>query len=98
LAALRDKYDIVLLDAPPAFALAEGRVLARLADAAVLCVRWGHTPRRVVHGAITLLHEAGASLAGAVLTRVDAKAHGRSGHADAEFYAPRYGGYFSKES
>ena len=95
--ALREDYDIILLDAPPAFALAEGRVLARLADAALLCVRWGHTPRRVVHGAITLLHEAGASLAGAALTRVDAKAHGRSGHADAEFYAPRYGGYFSKD-
>ncbi|MDE2319764.1 MAG: formate--tetrahydrofolate ligase [Rhodospirillales bacterium] len=97
LGALREDYDLILLDAPPAFALAEGRVLARLADAALLCVRWGNTPRHVVCGAITLLHEAGASIAGAVLTRVDAKAHGRSGHADAEFYAPRYGGYFSKE-
>ena len=97
LGILREDYDIVLLDAPPAFALAEGRVLARLADAALLCVRWGHTPRRVVHGAITLLHEAGVRLAGAALTRVNAKAHGRSGHADAEFYAPRYGGYFSKD-
>lgn len=97
LGALREDYDIILLDAPPAFALAEGRVLARLADSALLCVRWGHTPRPVVHGAITLLQEAGVSLAGAVLTRVDAKAHGRSGHADAEFYAPRYGGYFSKD-
>jgi hypothetical protein len=44
-----------------------------------------------------LLHDAGAAIAGAALTRVDAKAHGRSGHADAEFYAPRYGGYFTKE-
>lgn len=96
LAGLRGQYELILLDVPPAFALAEGRVLARLADAALLCVRWGHTPRRVVRGAITLLHESGATIAGAVLTRVDAKAHGRSGHADAEFYAPRYGGYFSK--
>ncbi len=96
LGKLRGEYDLILLDAPPAFALAEGRVLARLADAALLCVRWGHTPRRVVRGAITLLHEAGATIAGAVLTRVDADAHERSGHADAEFYAPRYGGYFSK--
>ncbi|MDE2238605.1 MAG: formate--tetrahydrofolate ligase [Rhodospirillales bacterium] len=96
--ALREDYDLVLLDVPPAYALAEGRVLARLADAALLCVRWGHTPRHVVRGAITLLHEAGATIAGAALTRVDAKAHGRSGHADAEFYAPRYGGYFSRNA
>ena len=95
---LRGQYELVLLDVPPAFALAEGRVLARLADAALLCVRWGHTPRRVVRGAITLLHEAGATIAGAVLTRVDAAAHERSGHADAEFYAPRYGGYFSADT
>ncbi|MGE4481716.1 GumC family protein [Acidocella sp.] len=96
LASLRGRYDLILLDAPPAFALAEGRVLARLADAALLCIRWGHTPRHVVRGAMTLLHEAGAVIAGAVLTRVDPKVHGRSGHADAEFYAPRYGRYFSK--
>lgn len=87
-------YDIVLLDVPPAFALAEGRVLARHADGALLCVRWGHTPKRIVHGAQELLHEAGVRLAGAVLTRVDARAHGRSGHADAEFYSPLYVQYF----
>jgi capsular exopolysaccharide synthesis family protein len=94
LQALAQKYDVVLLDVPPVFALAEGRVLARLADVSLLCVRWGHTPRRVVAGAILLLEEAGARLAGAVLTRVDAKKHERSGFADAEIYQPRYGGYF----
>jgi len=91
---LRESFDVILLDVPPAYALAEGRVLARVADSALLCVRWGHTPRRVVAGAIELLREAGVTLAGAVLTRVDAKAHGRSGFADAEMYQPRYGGYF----
>ncbi len=94
LQVLARKYDVVLLDVPPVFALAEGRVLARLADAALLCVRWGKTPRRVVAGAILLLEEAGVRLAGATLTRVDAKKHERSGFADAEIYQPRYGGYF----
>jgi polysaccharide biosynthesis transport protein len=94
LSALRPRFDVILLDVPPAFALAEGRVLAHLADTALLCVRWGKTPRRVVLAAITLLREAGVTLAGAALTRVDVKAHGRSGFADAEVYQPRYGGYF----
>ena len=94
LAKLRTRYDIILLDVPPAFALAEGRVLGRLADSALLCIRWGNTPRRVVLAAMTLLQEAGVILAGVALTRVNAKAHGNSGFADAEIYQPRYGGYF----
>jgi Mrp family chromosome partitioning ATPase len=92
--ALRQHYDVILLDVPPAFALAEGRVLARLADSALLCIRWGQTPRRVAQAAMTLLAEAGVTLAGAALTRVNPKAHSASGFADAEIYQPRYGGYF----
>ena len=94
LAQLRQDYDVVLIDVPPAFALAEARVLAGLADSTLLCVRWGKTPRRVVHAAITLLFEAGVNLAGVALTRVNAVQHGRSGFPDAEIYQPRYGGYF----
>ena len=91
---LRPSFDVILLDVPPAFALAEGRVLARLADSALLCVRWGHTPRRVVLAAMVLLREAGVILEGAALTRVNVKAHGQSGYADAEIYQSRYSGYF----
>jgi capsular exopolysaccharide synthesis family protein len=93
---MRAAFDVVLLDVPPVFALAEGRVLARLADSALLCIRWGHTPARVVQAAITLLRETGATLSGAALTRVNVKAHGHSGFADAEAYQPRYGGYFRR--
>jgi polysaccharide biosynthesis transport protein len=94
LAQLRNDYDVVLFDVPPAFALAEARVLASLADATLLCVRWGRTPRQVVRAAVTLLYEAGVNLAGVALTRVNATKHGRSGFPDAEIYQPRYGGYF----
>ncbi len=91
---LRSRYDLVVMDVPPIFALAEARVLARAADAAVLCVRWGKTPRRVAHAAMTILEEAGAGLIGVALTRVDSIRHGRSGFPDAEIYQSRYGGYF----
>jgi capsular exopolysaccharide synthesis family protein len=91
---LRDRYDVVLFDVPPAFALAEARVLARMADTTLFCIRWGSTPRRVARAAITLLQEAGVDIIGAALTRVDPVRHGRSGFADAEIYQPRYGGYF----
>jgi succinoglycan biosynthesis transport protein ExoP len=94
LAECRSRYDVVLMDVPPAFALAEARVLARFADTALFCVRWGKTPRRVVRAAMTMLQEAGVSIIGVALTRVNAAQHGRSGFADAEIYQPRYGGYF----
>jgi capsular exopolysaccharide synthesis family protein len=97
LAQLRERYDFVLIDVPPAFALAEAGVIARLADGALLCVRWGKTPSRVVQAAIVLLAEAHVKIFGAALTRVHAGRHKRSGFADAEMYQPRYGGYFRGE-
>ena len=94
LQSLRETYDLVLLDAPPAFAMADAQVIARLADATLLCLRWRSTPRGVVRNALDLLDHARAHLIGVVLTRVDIRAHVRSGFSDAEIYHPRYGGYF----
>ena len=94
LQALRQNYDLILLDAPPSLAMADARILARLADATLLCLRWRSTPRGVVRDALDLLEHAQANLIGVVLTRVDVRAHVRSGFADAEIYHPRYGGYF----
>jgi capsular exopolysaccharide synthesis family protein len=92
--ALRADYDLVLLDAPPAFAMADARVVARMADATLLCVRWCSSSRAVVRHSLELLEEAQARVAGVALTRVDVRTHARSGFADAEVYHPRYGGYF----
>ncbi len=94
LQALREQYDLVLLDAPPAIAMADARIIARLADATLLCLRWRSTPRGVVRNSLELLDHASAHLIGVVLTRVDIRAHVRSGFADAEIYHPRYGGYY----
>jgi capsular exopolysaccharide synthesis family protein len=91
---VRRDYDLIILDAPPALAMADARVVARLADATLLCVRWRDTPRSVVRNSLGLLEDAHARVIGAALTQVDAKVHGRSGYADAEVYHPRYGGYF----
>jgi succinoglycan biosynthesis transport protein ExoP len=94
LQTLRHDYDLVLLDAPPAQAVTDARIVAGLADATLLCVRWRDTPRDVVLHALELLEEAHANVVGAALTQVDVNVHVRSGYADAEVYHPRYGGYF----
>jgi polysaccharide biosynthesis transport protein len=91
---VRREYDLIVLDAPPALAMADARVVARLADATLLCVRWRDTPRSVVRISLGLLEEARARVVGAALTQVDSKSHRRSGYADSEVYHPRYGGYF----
>jgi polysaccharide biosynthesis transport protein len=94
LQTLRQDYDLVLLDTPPAQAVADARIVAGLADATLLCVRWRHTRRDVVLHALELLEEAHANVVGAALTQVDVNVHVRSGYADAEVYHPRHGGYF----
>ncbi len=91
---LRADYDLILLDAPPAIAMTDARLLSRLADATLYCVRWRDTPLSVVQNALELLDEADAHVVGVALTRVDAKAHLRAGFANSEIYHPRYGGYF----
>jgi succinoglycan biosynthesis transport protein ExoP len=90
----RQDYTLVVLDSPPVQAITEARVLAAIADATILCVRWRATPRDVVSYALELLEDAHAQMAGVVLTRVDPRAHVRSGYAGAEVYHPRYKAYF----
>lgn len=91
---LHRRYDLVILDLPPVFALAEAQVLARTAASVLLCIRWGQTPRRTVAAAMALLAQPGLRIEGAVLTRVDGARHARAGFPDSELYHPRYGGYF----
>lgn len=73
---LRGSYELVVLDAPPALAFADGDRLSGDADAALLVVRAGTTPRQVVRLALDAL---GDRAAGLVLNDVDpdAVAHGR---------------------
>jgi capsular exopolysaccharide synthesis family protein len=86
---LRQKYDLILLDSPPVQGMAEARILAGIADATLLCVRWRATPRLVVQASLELLEEAHAHVVGCALTRVDARVHVRSGYADADVYHRR---------
>jgi protein-tyrosine kinase len=80
---LRAAYTHVFLDAPPALAFADGDRLAATADAAVLVVRAGLTPRPVVRLALEAL---GDRAVGIVLNDVDAASalHGRWLWSDAQ--------------
>jgi capsular exopolysaccharide synthesis family protein len=71
-AQARSQFDLVLLDLPPVLQVAETRVIAAVADGAVLLTRWKHTSRQAIEFAITLLSRAGSPVLGLVLMEVPA--------------------------
>ena len=98
LLAARERYDLVVLDAPPVLAVTDALVLSHLVDAALFMIRWERTPRPVALGALRLLQTQGRHLAGAVLTRVNIRKHARYGFGDHGYYYGNYGNYYGTDA
>jgi capsular exopolysaccharide synthesis family protein len=90
-ARLRDSYDWVLIDSPPAASLADATVLASLVDMVVLVVRHARTDRDVVSKTLSRLRAVNPTVVGAVLNAVDLE---RAYHKD-YYYAGAY--YYSED-
>jgi capsular exopolysaccharide synthesis family protein len=69
--ACSDKYDLVLIDAPPIIGIADALLLSRLADSTLLVVSAGQVSRKVAQAATRRLIIAGGNLIGTVLTMFD---------------------------
>jgi capsular exopolysaccharide synthesis family protein len=69
LAELRDRFDVVIVDAPPVMPTADMLTLATELDGAVMVIRAGETPRELVRHALAALPE--LRLLGCVLHRVE---------------------------
>ncbi|WP_448188438.1 GumC family protein [Azospirillum sp. sgz301742] len=93
--ALRERYDLVIIDSPPTMPLADAYVLARMAEQTVFCVRWDKTPRNVVAAAVRGLLDAKVNVVGTLLTRVDVRKHARYGYGDIGYYYGRYRNYYA---
>jgi len=70
LAVLKERADIVLLDAPPVVAVSDAAVLATKVDGVLLVVSAGQTKRDSVQAAKARLEQVNAHVLGAVLTNV----------------------------
>ncbi len=68
LAKSKNQYDMIIIDTPPMLIMSDARVVARLADAAVLVMRSGHTTRDAVVAARQRLNEDAIQVLGTVLT------------------------------
>lgn len=89
----REKFDVVIVDAPPVLGLADAPVLASLCEATVMVVQSG-VQRRPVLNSLRRLIEANAQVSGIVLTKFNAKASGYGygyGYAYGYGYGERYG-------
>jgi len=79
--ALRNRFDTILIDAPPILAVPEVRVMARHADGVVLVIRAGATLVDDVMAAENFIREDGGSVLGTVLNDAPQSS------------TPYYGGY-----
>jgi capsular exopolysaccharide synthesis family protein len=92
IAHLRERYDHVLLDSPPIMAVADARVIGKLADKTLFVVRWNKTPRKVARAALDLLLKSKTEIAGTILQQVDLSRYGRLGYGGSGYYY-HYGRY-----
>ncbi|WP_151175533.1 GumC family protein [Hypericibacter terrae] len=86
LRALAEHYDMVVIDTPPVLAVSDTQLLSRLVDKTVFVVRWEKTRAETAALAVRALHDAGADIAGVVLSMVNLKRHARYGYGDAGSY------------
>jgi len=71
LETLADRYDMVIVDAPPILSVADTRIVASLTDALILVLRSGVTQRDAAMETYQLIQEDGLTMLGTVLTDYD---------------------------
>ncbi len=92
---LKERYDLVILDTPPALIVADANILSRIADAVVYAIRWNRTPRNAVLEGIKELRATNAPLAGVVLTRVNESKASKYSYGSQSYYRGRKNKYYT---
>lgn len=88
--ALREEYDLVIIDSPACMAVSDARILATYSDEIIYTVGWDKTPREVVISGVKQFTDMGYNNLAFTLTNVDVKRHVRYGYGDTVYY---YGNY-----
>ena len=85
LGELRNRYDVILLDAPPLLPFADAAAAAPASDGAILVVRFGKARIAHVEQATEALSRVGTPLLGSVLTMTPAKQRAAYGHGHSDY-------------
>ncbi|HYC02308.1 MAG TPA: polysaccharide biosynthesis tyrosine autokinase [Azospirillaceae bacterium] len=86
LAELRHRYDLIILDSPPALAFSDVGMAAQLADAVLFVVQWERTSGAMAANGVTALVQSRVPVIGAAVTQVDVRRHARYGYGDMAHY------------
>jgi non-specific protein-tyrosine kinase len=81
---LQDRYDYVVIDAPPLLPVTDAAVLSKVADGVLMIVRFGKTRREQVRRALDLLGAVDARVLGMVLNMTPSK--GRDAYSYGYYY------------
>jgi len=73
---LRERFDYVIIDAPPLLPVTDATILATAADGALLVARFGKTTREQFARAVGNLRTVNANVLGSILTMTPTKGHG----------------------
>ena len=86
-AAMRERYDVVIIDTPPVLVVPDARIIAQSADALLFSVLWDSTSRAQVTESLRLLRASSIRPTGVILSQISPKGMKRYG------YGGRYGAY-----
>jgi capsular exopolysaccharide synthesis family protein len=92
---LQATYDVVILDSAPLLAVAETRILVRIADKTVFLVRWADTRRDTALRGLQYVAEAGSNVVGVMLTMVDLQKYAKHRYGEFGHYYRRIEGYYA---
>lgn len=93
--ALREQYDLVILDSPACLSVADARLLASKSDQVLYAVAWNDTNKEVVHAGLKQFAEFGYDALNLVLTHVDLKKYSQYGFSDSAYYYSAYNPYYA---
>ena len=90
--SLAEQLDYVIVDTPPVANVSDGEVIANSCDGALLVIRSGYAPRKLVASSIKQLESAGCTLMGVVINGINIKNQAYYG----KYYGKYYHSYYSE--
>jgi len=89
---LKQRYDLVLVDAPPVLGISDGSIIAREVDYVILVIQHRRYPREISLRAKRAIEEVHGNCVGMVLNYVSVKSD------DSYYYYSNYGSYYNKKT
>jgi len=93
----REKYDYIIIDAPPLGLVIDAAVMSSICDGAILVINIGHVKYRVAQGVKAQIEKSGCKVLGVVLNQVDRKRSMKKDNTYYSAYVSGKGGEYSAE-